>query len=140
MPSTNCVAAEDWCNDESIGNNEILWRIINRKHIKPHPLRAGEMIASDQAYRTGEMSVFVASKTCKQKVLARWPGYSMVEFTAGFIRRSGLIIVHDPNDTDPDPGHRIVGRPDHIRKTSGKAKEIALEARWVELNYSEGDD
>ncbi len=136
MPSGIWVADEDWKNDESIGNHEILWRVITSERIKPHPARPGEFIASDQAYRTAEVSVFVASQTSKEKVLARWQGASLVEFTAGFVRGLGLIIVHDPKDTDPDPAHRLVGRPDHIRMTIRKAHDIALEARWVELNYS----
>lgn len=126
------VSHEDWHCDNEIGDTEVLWRVIHNAWIRSHPLIPGSFVASDQAYRQKELSVFIASQTTVERVLNRWPGSSLASFTVGYVRSElGLIVVRDPKDTDPDPAHRLVGRSDHNRLTSGTAKKIALKAEWV---------
>lgn len=133
-PIENDVAYEDWHNDGAVSDTEVLWRVIIEEWIRPHPHMPGHFIASDQAYRQSELSVFVASGTTQQAVLERWQGASLVKFPAQFIREDlSLIIVHNPRDTDPDPAHRLIGKVDHMRMTSGNAHKIALKAEWVVL-------
>ncbi|RPH81025.1 MAG: hypothetical protein EHM80_03680 [Nitrospiraceae bacterium] len=136
-PIENDVADEDWHNDNEVSNAEVLWRVIIKEWVRDHPHIPGHFIASDQAYRQSELSVFVASGTTQQAVLDRWPGASLVQFPAQFIREDlGLVIVRNPRDTDPNPAHRLIGKVDHKRMTSGTAKKIALKAEWVVLNHN----
>lgn len=91
-PIVNDVSDEDWHNDNEVSNTEVLWRVIIQEWIREHPRIPGNFIASDQAYRQSELSVFVASGTTQQAVLDRWPGASLVRFPAQFIREDlGLI-------------------------------------------------
>lgn len=138
MPPARYVADEDWFDNLGIGNDEVLWRRIKRERIKPHPRIPGQFIASDQEYRTIEMSVYLASQTTQEAVLANCPNDSLVAFTVGFIRQEqGLIVVRDPNDTDPNPAHVLVGRRDHNRIASSTAYAIAEKAAWVVLKLPE---
>ena len=135
-PIENDVSDEDWHNDNEVSNTEVLWRVIIREWIRDHPRIPGNFIASDQAYRQIELSVFVASGTTQQAVLDRWPGASLVRFPAQFIREDlGLIIVRNPRDPDTDPAHRLIGKVDHMRMTSGTANKIAHKAEWIVFNY-----
>lgn len=135
-PIENDVSDEDWHNDDEISNTEVLWRVIREEWIRDHPLIPGNFIASDQAYRQIELSVFVASKTVQQSILERWPCASLVQFSAQFIRDElGLIIVRNPRDNDPDPAHRLIGKVDHTRMPGSTAKKIAFKAEWVVLNF-----
>lgn len=133
MPSGNAVADHHWVNDNDIGNEEILWRRINPRYIKRPASPAEQYTASQQAYRTEEISVYVASRTSVQAVLSQYPNDSLTAISARFVRDLGLIIVRDPNDTDPNPAHRLIGRQDHISITAGTAKRIAVHASWVVL-------
>jgi hypothetical protein len=134
-PIENDVSDEDWRHDNEVSDNAVIWRVIHAEWLRDHPSVPGKTIASDQAYRRRELSVFLASKTTQEKVLTRWPDSSLAWLTAEFIRKElGLIIVHDPKDTDPDPAHRLVGRADHIQISKGVAHQIALKAEWVLLN------
>ena len=135
-PIENDVSDEDWHNDDEVSNTEVLWRVIIEEWIRPHPHIPGHFIASDQAYRQSELSVFVASRTTQQSVLERWRGASLVQFQAQFIRVNlGLIVARNPRDTDPDPAHRLIGKVDHTRMSGSTAKKIAFKAEWVVLNF-----
>lgn len=136
-PIENAVSDEDWHCDNEISDTEVLWRVIHPEWIRKHPLLPGSFVASDQAYRQHELSVFIASRTTMERVLRRWPGDSLASFTAGYVRDElGLIVVRDPKDTDPDPAHRLVGRTDHNRISSSTAHKIALKAEWVVFNHT----
>jgi hypothetical protein len=136
-PTENDVSDEDWRDDNEVSNSEVLWRVIHKEWIRDHPLLIpGNFIASDQAYRQIELSVFIASRTVQQSVLGRWPGASLVQFSAKFIRDElGLIIVRNPRDNDPDPAHRLIGKVDHTRMSGSTAKKIAFKAEWIVLNH-----
>lgn len=137
-PTENDVSDEDWHNDNEVSNNELLWRVIHEVWIRDHPFIPGKFIASGQAYRRVELSVFLSSQTTQEKVLSRWPGDSLVSFTVDYIRNElGLILVHDPKDKDIDPAHRLVGRIDHINMSKGTAHKIALKAEWVMFNHNQ---
>lgn len=138
MPPNENVSEEDWRNDDTVSDDEILWRVIHDGLYRPHPFLPEHFVASGSAYRKVELSVFIASQTTQDRVLNRWPpGDSLVAFTAGYVRNElGLIIVHDPKDTDPDPAHRLVGRNDHICMPKGIAKQLALKAEWVVFNHN----
>lgn len=130
------VSEEDWHSDDGVADTELLWRVVHNVLIRDHPFIPGHFVGSTQAYRNIELSVFIASQTTQARVLDRWPGDSLVSFTAGYVRNElGLILVRDPKDTDPDPAHRLVGRSDHICMSKGKAHLIALKAEWVVFNY-----
>lgn len=137
MPAGDFVADQDWKDDDQLSSNEFLWRRIKREYIKPHPTPSG-FIASQQAYRTKEISFYIASQTTIQDVLSNYPTESLTAVPVSYIREElGLIIVRDPKDTDPNPAHRVVGRKDHICITGSPAKKIANKAVWVVLKHPE---
>jgi len=104
-----------------------------RAHQVP-PQIPGHFIASGQAYRTAEISVYIASQTTIDAVLSDYPDDSLVRFTAGFVREQlGLIVVRDPHDDNPNPAHRVVGRKDHIPISKANARDLANKAEWVVL-------
>src|SRR5688500_6103157 len=133
MPAGDPVAEKDWKDDNELSNTEFLWRRIKREYIKTAQTGSG-FVASQQAYRTREISFYIASQTTVQAVLADYPTDSLTAIPVSYIRNDlGLIVVRDPTDTDPNPAHRIVGRKDHICITGSPAKKIANRAEWVVL-------
>lgn len=141
MPPARYVADENWFDDTGIRNNdEVLWRVIQREYIKPHPYIPGQFIASGQAYRTAEISVYLASQTTIEAVLSNHPDDSLGAVTVGFVRNQlGLIVVRDPHDDNPDTAHVLIGRRDHISISKGTARDLANEATWVVLRPPVGN-
>ena len=117
-------------DDPTIGDDVPLWR-----RIPPDQLRVddetGEAGASDSAFRTEQMSVYLAPLTDLQAVLTNYSGHKVMEFSAGGARREGFIIVRAPLPTDPS--HALVLRRDNPgqRPTKSQAKRLANHARWV---------
>ena len=137
MPSGVYVAKQDWVNDSQLSDNEILWRRIPRERIKP-PIGESGFTISQQAFRTAEISFYVASQTKVDDVLSDYPTQSLAAVPVSFLRNElNLIVVKDPKDTDPNPAHRLVGRVDQIPITSSTATKIAKKAEWVLLKHPE---
>jgi hypothetical protein len=87
-------------DDQSISNDVVLWRGIVPEQIKP------DGTASDGAFRTKEMSVFIAEETDRATVLAKLrPGTRLRRFTAGDARGAGGVIRRAP---EGGPGHCII--------------------------------
>lgn len=73
-------------DDQSIGNNEHLWRRV-------HPIQitfdndTGEPRVSSGVFSTGDgLSVSIASETTIEALLRNYPEHSVVEFEAGVAR------------------------------------------------------
>ena len=87
-------------DDQSIGDDVVLWRGIAPEQIKP------DGTASDGAFRTKEMSVFIAAETDRAAVLAKLgPGMRLRRFTARNVRDAGGIVRRAP---EGGPGHCVV--------------------------------
>lgn len=85
---------------QSLGDDVVLWRGITPEQIKP------DGTASDGAFRTKEMSVFIAAETDQAAVLAKLrPGTRLRRFTARNVRDSGGVIRRAP---EGGPGHCVV--------------------------------
>ena len=98
-------------DDQSIGDDVVLWRGITPEQIKP------DGAASDGAFRTKEMSVFIAVETDRAAVLAKLrPGTRLRRFTARDVRDAGGVIRRAPAggpglDDDEAPGDLLVREP-----------------------------
>lgn len=108
-------------DDQSIGNNEHLWRRV-------HPIQitfdndTGEPRVSSGVFSTGDgLSVSIASETTIEALLRNYPKHSVVEFEAGVARSQGCIIVRDP--TPDDPAHALVWGP----KSRGRLNKTQME-------------
>lgn len=87
-------------DDLSIGNDAVLWRGVTPEQTKP------DGTASDAAFRTKEMSVFIAAETDRAAVLGKLrPGTRLRRFTARNVRDAGGVIRRVPKE---GPGHCVV--------------------------------
>src|SRR5262249_32317971 len=78
--------------------------------------------------RNDELSVFLATETSLEKVLAGHEGFGVVAFTAGEARGlvNGAVLCRDP---DPDPAHVLVCAKVSRAQAANLAKLCAN--RWV---------
>lgn len=121
-----------WVNDQTIGDEEVLWRRISQEALRVDPATGEVARRSDGAFRTKELSVHIAALTTKELVLAKYPAARLVGFAAGAVRSLGLIVARDP--TPDDPSHAIVARGDDpgARLTNAQARELNKVANWVD--------
>lgn len=123
----------EWIDDQSISDSEILWRRILPRYIKSDP-STGKPVPSSAAIRTKEMSVHISSLTTVEKALADYPDCSLISFSAGVVRSQGCIIIRDPIKDDPsqrdDPSHALV-----CKKSLNKAqaRNIIDQSTWEVL-------
>jgi hypothetical protein len=137
MPSGVYVPKQDWVNDSQLSGEEILWRRIKKEWIRP-PVDGSIFTISQQAFRTEEVSCYIASQTSVTDVLSNYPTDSLASVPVSFLRDElELIVVKDPQDTDPNPSHRLIGREDHKTVAKSTAKKIAIKAKWVVLKHPE---
>src|SRR2546429_5754146 len=87
-----------WVDAEGIESSETLWRMVNPvEYIQ----REGDnLVVSNGAFRTKEMSVWRASLAGLQQLLERFPGYCVAEINAALVRSPEVncILVSDPED------------------------------------------
>lgn len=115
-------------DDPRIFDEERLWRLVHERVIE----RAGDswtpMSGAFIDRNHGEMSVDVASRTSLEQALAGRPNHSVAEFTAGFDRSMGYMVVLDP--TPDNPAHALVCP----QMTKSHARMLArCEGIWVHL-------
>lgn len=118
-------------DDLSISNDTVLWRAILPAWIVVNP--TGGPRASTAAFKTQEVSVFIAAETTVDQVLALFPAGSRLQwFTAGDVRAADCIIVRDTNPPHP-PGHALILRGDAPgeRLTGSQAKRLQHRAQWL---------
>ena len=114
-------------DDLSIGDDTVLWRAILPAWIVPGPTGPR---ASSAAFKSEEVSVFIAAETTPQELLGRLPPGSRLQWlTAGDVRAVDCIIVRDANP----PGHALILRRDAPGQTltGGQAKRLQGRAQWV---------
>lgn len=119
-------------DDPDIEDETVLWRRISPKHLRPGPLTYDLTQRSDSSFRTGEISVHIASLTSLEAVKEKYPTHRVAAITAGAIRRIGCIVIKDP--TEEDISHALVLRGDDpgARITNAQAREINNAAKWAD--------
>src|SRR5207253_10839309 len=85
-------------DDPSIPNEERLWRRIRPNWVHRPPGEAPRPTsAAFKDNRSGEVSVFIASRTTMETLLQNYPTDSLAEITAGLARSEGYRVVRDPD-------------------------------------------
>ena len=117
-------------DDPSVSDNERLWRRVHPSDIIRDP-ESKELRPTSAAFRPSEeMSVDIASLTTPEAVLSNYPHHSLIEFTAGIVRKEGGIVVRDP--LPDNPSHALVcGKNPEGRLTKSQAKKIQQSSKWV---------
>jgi len=111
----------EWQDDQSIGNNERLWRRVHPTQVD-FDKETGEPRVSSGVFNTGDgLSVSIASETTIETLLRNYPEHSVVEFEAGVARSVGCIVVRDR--TLDDPAHALVWGP----KSRGRLNKTQME-------------
>ena len=117
-------------DDPSVRDNECLWRRVHPRDII-RDSESGELRPTSAAFRpSDEMSVDIGSLTTAEAVLSNYPHHSLIEFTAGIVRKEGGIVVRDP--LPDNPSHALVcGKNPKGRLTKSQAKKIQQSSTWV---------
>jgi hypothetical protein len=117
-------------DDETLGDERILWRRILRHWIINDEGRDRPQSIAFVDRRTFEISVFVADMTDEDSLMSKYPGESLAAIPAGLPRSLGGIVARTPEN--PDPAHRVIVYPTQgaMRKAS---KILAEHAEWVRL-------
>jgi serine/threonine protein kinase HipA of HipAB toxin-antitoxin module len=118
-------------DDLTIPDEEVLWRRISPESFREDP-QTGIIRASDSAFRTGSLSVHIASLADKKTILEKYPTERLTAFTAGAARKNGCIVMRAP-EVD-DPSHALVLRRDNPggRLSGGQAMGLRKAAVWVD--------
>ena len=108
-------------NDDTIRNEDLLWRMIPAMYVDIDP-DTGRDDISEGAFRTQEVSVHIVSLTDKPALFARFPNHKLAQFSAGAAREVDCIVVRDPED----PSHALILRADrpYSRLSGGQALRI----------------
>lgn len=115
-------------SSDDIPDDAELWRRIPHWHYVPDGERIRPSSAAFEDNPNGTpMSVFIASECGDpQRLLAQYPGFGVVSFTAGKAREYGLDVVRKPLEGQP-PGHaEVIGR-----KTKSIRSKLAKTCPWV---------
>ncbi|HZW29580.1 MAG TPA: hypothetical protein VFF52_02680 [Isosphaeraceae bacterium] len=117
-------------DDETLGDERILWR-----RILPHGIINDEGRYRPQSIafvdrRTFEISVFVADMADEDSLMSKYPGESLAAIPARLPRSLGGIVARTPEN--PDAAHRVIvyPTPSAMKKAS---KILAENAQWVRL-------
>jgi hypothetical protein len=121
-------------DDETIRDEDLLWRRIPNKPDFIKKLEDGKIKPSSAAFRDGntnEVSVHLASLANQDVISEQFPEVGLVSITAGLPRSLGHIVAATP-EVD-DVSHRVICPPSDISKTKRKtlARKIAEEAEWL---------
>src|SRR5437899_3464025 len=85
-------------DDLSIPNEERLWRRIRANWVhRPTGEAPRPTSAAFKDNLSGEVSVFIASRTTTDMLLRDHPTDSLAEITAGLARSLGYKVVRDPD-------------------------------------------
>jgi hypothetical protein len=124
---------ESWAEDGSIPDDCRLWRAVPPQSLYPLDPITGEQDFSDSTFRTQELSVYAVAETTPQHLAAKFPGLRFREFTAGDVRKCGLLVVRDPDD-DGDASHAVVGRRDRpgARLSGSQAANLKKVSKWAD--------
>ena len=111
--------------EPELGDDTVLWRrvhpdLVKRSGSDARPM-SGVFLDPDD-----EMSLHRRSETDLETVRAAYPGFGVVEVTAGQLRSvANLDVVID--ELEDDPSHALA----RGKVTRGQAKQLAREATWV---------
>ena len=112
-------------HEEELADDEILWRRVNPTLVKRdesgvQPM-SGVFLDSQDA-----MSLIRAAETDPQAALAAYPGWGMVELTAGQLRSiASLEVIADPLENDKS--HALAKG----KVSKREAKRLRAAATWV---------
>lgn len=128
-------------DDPTIDDGALLWRCVHPDWIREQPdgsWRAGSNTFLDDL--SGEVSYYIADETSVDALRVSFPGWSIAQIDAGFVRSLGYLVARDPDGGGP--GHVVVC-PKPEENKSGKrkikdARRIADQARWIVLDKEQG--
>jgi hypothetical protein len=117
-------------DDESLGDDRILWRRILPHWIINEEGRDRPQSIAFVDRRSFEISVFVADMTDEDSLMSKYPGESLAAIPAGLPRSLGGIVAR--THENPDPAHRVIvfPTPSAMKKAS---KILAENASWIRL-------
>lgn len=126
-------------DDNTIGNDDVLLRRIAPNFFMANSAPPHEPILSSQAFQNLDgkfMSALLLSRLeqhgfDRSHVLDGWEGYGLVEFSVGYARQCGQIVVRDP--TDEEPWHV------HVVGDKGKGWRKRFKAGCTILAYPDRD-
>lgn len=128
--AVSAYAMQNCVDHPSIPDEEVLWRRIHSSSLRVPA--TGLPRPSDSAFRTGSLSVHIASLTDKKTVLERYPDHQIAAFAAGSARKLGCMVLRAPEADDPS--HALVLRRDNPggRLSGGQALGLGKAAVWVD--------
>ena len=105
-------------DDTSVGDDEILLRRIRPDWVEPAPGSPNGVAIKSIAFQNLDegkqlmsshlLTILQNLGLLPESVLNGHPGYGLVQYTAGYARAAGQVIVRDPRPGDPAHMH-VVG-------------------------------
>ena len=115
-------------DDQEIPDSEVLYRRIAPVWVEPDPI-SGERRLTSAAFQNQQgheaFSVHRSTLINPENVVAPFPGYGVVCFTAGEARSLGQGVTPEPTIDDPSHAH-VIGR-----KTGGVKNKFRSIAIWI---------
>ena len=126
---THDDAYSELTDDPTIHNEDVLWRRIHPRWVKPDEKIGGVRLTSEAFQNSSDgspMSVVLAKEHGNpEAVLEGHEGYSLASITACLARENCQGIARDP--TQENPAHALV----FGKKTEATSKKLARGAEWV---------